>query len=99
MRWSQDPEWHVVLQVPRKVYIQDESSLIPEEKIITDADVGPANSEPIIADEYIFIDPDDDVMVHSSSDLKVHSRSGTSKTEHNPDGSESSLFTNPQSLV
>ncbi|KAK1302935.1 hypothetical protein QJS10_CPB12g00801 [Acorus calamus] len=64
--YSKDPkdlEWHVVLQVPRKVYIDDESSLIPEERNITDADVGPANYEPIIANEQIFNDPDDDDVV------------------------------------
>ncbi|KAK1257226.1 hypothetical protein QJS04_geneDACA023063 [Acorus gramineus] len=64
--YSKDPtnlDWHVVLQVPRKTYMHDESSLIAESPNVTDADVGPSNSKPIVADELIFNDPENYVVV------------------------------------
>ncbi|KAF6168469.1 hypothetical protein GIB67_005021 [Kingdonia uniflora] len=36
-----DPDWHVVLQVPSKVYVDDEACLLSDERVLFDSDIGP----------------------------------------------------------
>ncbi|KAF6171145.1 hypothetical protein GIB67_012219 [Kingdonia uniflora] len=36
-----DPDWHVVLQVPSKVYVDDEACLLSGERVLSDSDIGP----------------------------------------------------------
>ena len=69
-----DPEWHVVLEVPQKIYIEDELCILGEEQSITDVDIGPTNIEPIIVDELIFND-DDNVLVEKTTKRKQGNKS------------------------
>ncbi|KAF6176932.1 hypothetical protein GIB67_027732 [Kingdonia uniflora] len=55
-----DPDWHVVLQFPSKVYVNDEACLLSDERILSDSDIGPIsfmdhtthsfNSDSVVAD-------------------------------------------------
>jgi len=68
------PEWHVVLEVPRKIYIEDELCILCEKPSITDAAIGPTNIEPIVVDELIFND-EDNVLVEKNTRRKRGKRS------------------------
>ncbi|KAF6134833.1 hypothetical protein GIB67_002234 [Kingdonia uniflora] len=51
-----DPDWNVVIEVPPKVYIEDEACLSSEERFIGDSDIGSSNDTLIVDDEMIFND-------------------------------------------
>ncbi|KAF5194909.1 hypothetical protein FRX31_015504, partial [Thalictrum thalictroides] len=53
-----DPEWHVVLEVPSKVYFEDRTCLLRSESVDTDVDEGPESSELVMVDELIFNEDD-----------------------------------------
>ncbi|KAF5205119.1 hypothetical protein FRX31_005294 [Thalictrum thalictroides] len=57
-----DPEWHVVLEVPSKVYFEDRTCLLRSESVVTDVDEGPGSSELVMDDELIF-NEDDNIEV------------------------------------
>lgn len=54
-----DPDWHVVLESPQKVYVAGQMCLLPEQPDLTDNDVGPSNSGVLVDEELLFDDPDD----------------------------------------
>ncbi|KAF5195905.1 hypothetical protein FRX31_014508, partial [Thalictrum thalictroides] len=68
-----DPEWHVVLEVPSKVYFEDRTCLLRSESVVTDVDEGPGSSELVVDDELIFNEDDDiEVPVRRKIVFKTH---------------------------
>lgn len=68
--YSQDPknlEWHVVLEVPKKLYFDQDQPCLADERVLSDSDLGPSNLELPLVDELIFNAPEDMVEVVESS--------------------------------
>ena len=67
-----NPDWHVVLEVPKKIFVEDEICLLSERlKAVTDADAGPNLTSLAIVDELIFNEIEDiDVVVEKTKKRK-----------------------------
>ncbi|XP_058084589.1 uncharacterized protein LOC131232380 [Magnolia sinica] len=62
-RDPKNPDWHVVLEVPRKIFVEDETSLLSETGVVTDAEVGPNLTEVEMGGELLFNDNEDICVV------------------------------------
>ncbi|KAF6154769.1 hypothetical protein GIB67_032381 [Kingdonia uniflora] len=58
-----DPNWHIVLETPIEVYVEDEISLMSEQPNLVVTGLNPSNNEPIAEDELISDDLDDSYVV------------------------------------
>ncbi|KAF6171233.1 hypothetical protein GIB67_036901 [Kingdonia uniflora] len=58
-----DPDWNVVIEIPLKVYVEDEACLSYEERFIGNLDIVPSNDTLILDDEMIFNDSVLDTIV------------------------------------
>ncbi|XP_058100727.1 uncharacterized protein LOC131245347 [Magnolia sinica] len=64
--YSRDPKhpnWHVVLEVPRKIFVEDETSILSETRVVTEAEVGPDLIEVDMGGELLFNDSEDICVV------------------------------------